>query len=144
MTTADPISPAFALVDSVLTADGTLMALVSGVFQDVAPVATYTRPWVIMQMQSAPVDTNTATGVRVLSRGILTVKVVGKYTDVASIRSAFARADALLCPNGEPRRVGDGNSGDLLDLYRSSTIAYSEIDSGIQYVHLGGQYRFEV
>lgn len=144
MTTADPISPAFALVDSVLTADATLMALVSGVFQDVAPVATYTKPWVIMQIQSAPVDTNTATAVRVLSRGILTVKVIGKASDGTAIRSAFARADALLVPNGRPRRVGDGNSGDLLDLYRASTIAYSEIVSGVQFVHLGGQYRFEV
>jgi len=144
MTTADPISPAFALVDSVLTADATLMALISGVYQDVAPVATYTKPWVIMQMQSAPVDTNTATAIRMLSRGIITVKIVGKASDGAAIRSAFVRADALLVPNGQPRRVGDGNSGDLLDLYRSSTIAYSEYPSGIQYVHLGGQYRYEV
>src|SRR5690242_13153496 len=141
MTTADPISPAFALVNSVLRADGTFMGYVSGVYQDIAPVATYTKPWCVMQMQSAPIDTNTATAVRVLSRGILTVKIVGKASDGASIRAAFARADALLCPNGQPRRVGDGNSGDLLDLYRSSTIAYSEVDSGIQYVHLGGQYR---
>jgi|GEM_PF-2177860 len=141
---ADTISPAFALVNSVLRADSAFMALVSGVYQDVAPVGTYMKPWCVMQMQSAPIDTNTATAVRMLSRGIITVKIVGKASDGATIRAAFARADALLCPNGQPRRVGDGNSGDLLDLYRSSTIAYSEIDSGIQYVHLGGQYRYEV
>src|SRR6185312_16825892 len=144
MPVVDTVSPAFALVDSVLTANGAFMALVAGVYQDMAPVATYTQPWCIMQMQSAPVDTNSAMAIRILSRGIITVKIVGMASDGAIIRAAFAAADALLCPNGQPRRVSDGNSGGLLDLYRSSTIAYSEIDSGIQYVHLGGQYRYEV
>ena len=141
---SDTISPAYALVDSVLTGDATFMSTVAGVYQKTIPAGTYTKPWCVMQMQSAPIDTNSATGVFMLARGILTVKIVGKADDGAAIRSAFAQADALLCPNGRPRRVGDGNSGGLLNLYRTGTIDYDEVDSGIQYVHLGGQYRFEV
>ena len=141
---ADTISPAYALADSVLTSDSTFMSYVSGVYQKTIPVGTYTKPWCVMQMQSAPIDTNSASGDFILARGILTVKIVGKASDGASIRAAFARADALLFPNGRPRRVGDGNSGGLLNIYRTGTIDYDEVDGGIQYVHLGGQYRFEV
>jgi|SRR5690242_15197262 len=139
MSIADPISPAFALVYSTLHGDATLMAQISGVYQDIAPAVTYTKPYITFQLQSAT-DTNTATAVRMLTRLILTVKIIAQAKDGAAQRSAFARADALLCPNGQPLRL----QGGTLALYRTGVISYSEIDSGIQYVHLGGLYRAEV
>lgn len=140
MSIADPVSPAFALIDSTLRADSTFMSEVMGVYQDVAPDITYTKPYAVFNLQSA-VDTNTATAVRMLTRLILQAQIVGKGdTDGAAIRSAFARMDGLLQPNGEPLRL----QGGTLCLYRTGVLSYSEIVSGAQWVHLGGLYRVEV
>ena len=141
MSIADPITPAFTLVNSTLTGDATLMALISGVYQGVALDVTYTKPYCVMFLQSPPVDTNTGMGaVRMLSRGIITVKFVGKASDGAAISSAFARADGLLCPNGRPLLL----QGGTLNLYRVGTISFDEPISGTLWTHLGGQYRYEV
>ncbi len=139
MTVADPISPAFALAYSTLHGDATLMALISGVYQDIAPAVAYTKPYIILQLQAA-VDTNTATAVRMLTRLVMVVKVIGQAVDGAAIRSAFARADGLLAPNGQPLR----RQGGTLSFYRTGALSYSELDSGTQYIHLGGLYRAEV
>lgn len=145
MTVTDPISPAFALADSVLTADSTFMGYVQGVYQQMAPAIAYTKPFCILQMQSPPIDTNDGMGIRVLSRGILTCKIVGKAgPDGAAMRNAFARADALLNPNGHPRRIGDNNSGSLLYLFRDGTLEYPELVDGTLWLHLGGQYRYAI
>ena len=139
MPTADPVSPAFALVYSTLHGDATLMTSISGVYQGMAPAVAYTKPYVILQLQAA-VDTNTATAVRMLTRLTMVVKVVGQAADGAAIRSAFARADALLMPNGQPLRL----QGGTLALYRTGLISYDEIDGGTLYTNLGGLYRVEV
>lgn len=139
MSIADPISPAFALVNSTLRNDATFMALVMGVYQGITPDIAYTAPYCVMNLQSA-VDTNTATAVRMLTRLILQVQVVGKASDGAAVRSAFARADALLQPNGQPLRL----QGGTLCLYRTGVISYDESISGTLFTHLGGLYRVEV
>ena len=144
MTIADPISPAFALINSTLRADSTFMGYVSDVYQDIAPAIASTC-YCIMQAQSA-VDTNTATAVRMLTRLVMVVKIVGPAnksdgtSNGATLRAAFARADALLCPNGQPTRLAGGT----LALYRTGVIAYSEVVAGAQWLHLGGLYRAEV
>lgn len=139
MPVTDPLSPAFALVYSTLHGDSTLMSQISGVYQDIGPAVAYSKPYCIFQLQSA-VDTNTATAVRMLTRLILTVKIIGQAADGPAIRSAFARVDTLLVPGGQPTRLAGGT----LALYRTGIISYSELASGIQYVHLGGLYRAEV
>ena len=139
MSIADPVSPAFALVYSTLHGDATLMALISGVYQGMAPDVAYTKPYAIMTLQ-AGVDTLTATAVRMLSRLTLQVKIVGTGADRASVRSAFARLDALLMPNGQPLRL----QGGTLALYRTGLISYDEVDGGTLYTNLGGLYRVEV
>ena len=139
MSIADPITPAFTLVNSTLTGDATLMALISGVYQGVALPVAYTKPYIVVNLQSA-VDTLTATAVRMLTRLILQVQVVGKASDGAAVRSAFARADALLQPNGQPLRLQVGT----LCLYRTGAVSYDEVISGAIWTHLGGLYRVEV
>ena len=139
MAIADPVSLAFALVNTTLRADTTFMGDVSGVYQGMAPDVAYTKPFCIMTYQSGQ-DTNTATAYRILSRLILQVKIVGMAKDGAAVRAAFARLDALLMPNGQPIR----NSGGTLALYRTSTISYDESISGAIWTHLGGLYRVEV
>lgn len=138
MAVADPVSPAFALVDSTLTGDATMMSLVSTVCQDQAPPGTLPE-YVLMGLMSAP-DTNSATGVRILTRNLLQIKVVGPAKDGANIRAAFARMDGLLQPNGQPLR----NQGGTLALFRESVLSYSEDVNGTQWVNLGGLYRVEV
>ena len=139
MSIADPISPAFALIYSTLHGDSTLMSLVSGVYQGVAPDAAYTKPYIVFNLQSAQ-DTLTATAVRMLTRLIVQVQVVGMAKDSSAVRSAFARADALLQPGGQPLRL----QGGTLCLYRTGAVSYDEVVSGAQWTHLGGLYRVEV
>jgi|SRR5690242_7007428 hypothetical protein len=140
MSIADPISPAFALINSTLRADATFMAQVQGVYQGMAPDVAYTKPFCVMSYQSGQ-DTNTATGAyRILSRLIMQVQIVGLGSDGAAVRAAFARMDGVLMPIGRALL----EHGGTLALYRTSTISYEESVSGAIWTHLGGLYRVEV
>lgn len=140
MTIADPVSLAFALINSTLLADATFMATVADVTQGMAPAVAYTKPFCVMTYQSGQ-DTNSATGAyRILSRLTLQVQIVGLATDGAAVRSAFARLDALLMPNGRAML----EQGGTLALYRTGTISYDEVVSGAIWTHLGALYRVEV
>ena len=140
MAIADPVSPAFALINSTLRADATFMAAVADVTQGMAPDVAYTKPFCVMTYQSGQ-DTNSATGAyRILSRLTLQVQIVGLATDGAAVRSAFARLDALLMPNGRAML----EQGGTLALYRTGTISYDEVVSGAIWTHLGALYRVEV
>ena len=140
MAIADPVSPAFALINSTLRADATFMATVADVTQGMAPDVAYTKPFCVMTYQSGQ-DTNSATGAyRILSRLTLQVQIVGLATDGAAVRSAFARMDALLMPNGRAML----EQGGTLALYRTGTISYDEVISDAIWTHLGALYRVEV
>ena len=134
----DVVNTAYSLLDSTLTGDSTLMALVTGVFQMMAPPGT-TPDWVILNAQSSA-DTNSAFGVRILSRLMYQVKVVGPAADNVNIRAAYARIDALLQPSGQPIR----NQGGTLACFREGTIQYGEVVNGVLWLHYGGTYRIEV
>ena len=140
MAIADPVSLAFALINSTLRADATFMGDVQGVYQGMAPDVAYTKPFCIMTYQSGQ-DTNTATGAyRILSRLVVQVKVVGLASDGAAVRAAFARLDALLMPNGRALL----EQGGTLALYRTGTISYDEVVSGAIWTNLGALLRVEV
>lgn len=140
MVIADPVSLAFALINSTLRADSAFMAAVAGVYQGMAPDVAYTRPFCVMTYQSGQ-DTNSATGAyRILSRLVMQAQIVGLASDGAAVRSAFARLDALLMPNGRALL----EQGGTLALYRTGTISYDESISGAIWTHLGALYRVEV
>ena len=135
----DPTSTAFALLYSTLHGDATLLALLAGGVHQVAAPPGSTPDWLLISQQSGT-DTNTATAVRILTRMLFQVKVVGPVQDAGNLRSAYARADALLQPSGQPLR----NQGGTLACFREQTISYGEMVEGVLWLHYGGLYRVEV
>lgn len=134
----DPVSAGYNLLYTTLHGDATLMALITGVFQDLAP--TQSAPdWCLIAAQSAT-DTNTATAARILTRCLFQVKVVGPVTDAANIRNAYARVDALLQPSGLALR----NTAGTLACFREQQFSVGELVSGALWLNLGGMYRVEV
>jgi len=138
---ADTITTALTLLYGTLHGDATLMALVSGVFQDIAPVGT-SPDYCVISVQSPGADTLTATAIRILANPLLLVKVVGPAADMANLSAAYARADALLQPGGQPLR----NAGGTLACYRESPFYLPEpqLINGEPWVNLGGLYRIVV
>ena len=135
----EPVNLGYALIFSKLTGDATFTAQVTGVFQGAAPAGT-TGNFCILNLQSST-DTNTANGFRRLTRELFQVKICGPIENAPSIRSAYARADALLQPNGQPTR----NTGGTLALFREQAISYTEVRAdGTLWLHYGGLYAVEV
>src|SRR5690242_2333155 len=101
----DPVQNGYELLYSTLHADSAFMALVSGIYRYAATPST--APDVcIIALQSSP-DTNGGTGVRLLTRALFQVKISGPVADMPNINAAYARADALLQPSGNPLRNTD-------------------------------------
>ena len=135
----EPVNLGYALIFSKLTGDATFTAQVTGVFQGAAPAGT-TGNFCILNLQSST-DTNSAFGVRILTRQLFQVKICGPIENDTSIRSAYARADALLQPGGLPLR----NQGNTLACFREQAISYTELRAdGTLWLHYGGLYRVEV
>ncbi len=136
----EPVNLGYALLYSTLHNDATFTAAVVGIFQGAAPAGTATGNVCILNLQSS-IDTNTANGFRRLTRELFQVKICGPIENDVSIRSAYARADALLQPNGQPTR----NSGGTLACFREQAISYTELrGDGTLWLHYGGLYRVEV
>lgn len=136
----DPISAGFTLLYGTLSGDATLMALLAGgLWKYMAPPGS-TPDYGLIANQSAP-DTNSAIGSRILSRMLFQVKFVGPTQDDANLRAAFARADALLQPSGQPLR----NQSGTLACFRESSLQLAEpqLINGVQWVNIGGIYRVE-
>lgn len=143
MPVIDPVNTGFAALYAILTGDATLMAMLAGgVFQNTAPVGT-TPDWLQLVNQAAP-DTLSATGSRILTRALFQVKVLGPTAPVshaANIRAAYARADGLLQPSGQPLR----NTQGVLAIYRESMLPTDAgMVNGVQWLAAGGVYRVEV
>lgn len=136
----DPVNTGFALLTSTLKGDATFMALVTGgVWQVLAPPTTL--PDFCLLINQSAADTNAGTGGRLLTRALFQVKIVGPVADAANLRAAYARADGLLQPNGQPLR----NSGGVLACYREQALSYGEVrGDGTLWLHYGGLYRLEV
>ena len=134
----DPVQNGYALLYSVLHADATFMGLVSGIYRYLAPPGTTGR-WCILQLQSST-DTNSGTGVRLLTRSLFQVRITGEAEDSVNINAAYARADALLQPSGNPLR----NTDSTLACFREQALDYSEVrQDGILMMHHGGLWRIE-
>jgi len=135
---ADPIATGYALLYNTLTADATFMALVSGVYQEIAPAQVTTDYCLLINQSGTDVLSGVAT--RIMTTLLYQVKIVGPATDSANLNAAFARADALLQPNGQPLR----NSGGTLACYREQTMTIGELDNSVLWRNKIGIYRIEV
>jgi hypothetical protein len=142
---ANEAASGFTFLYSLLSGDGTLAALVSGVFSDYAPAAT-APDWVVLGHQSG-VDTLTATAVRRLSRNLYRILAVGPeshYTNLVAIANRF---DALLMPADNPLRNATSGGVTVLAAYREQPLALAETVPGSAFgpawLNLGGLYRLE-
>jgi hypothetical protein len=130
--TSDTITTGLTFLYGTLSGDGTLMGYLQGVFQDFAPDGTL-PDWCVIGVQSPGQDTLTANAVRILSRPLFMVKMVGPAAHMANLSTAYQRADTLL------KLVR--NTGGLLACYRESPFYMPEIVNGQPYANLGGLYR---
>lgn len=140
---ADPITTGLTLLSNVLSGDSTFMALVTGVFQDIAPeTSAGAQPpdYCIIGLSSPGADTLGAGATRILSRPTFLVKIVGPTSDMANLHAAYARADALLSLIRNDAATG------VLACYRVAPFGIAEptLVNGKPWYDLGGLYRMEM
>ena len=127
----------------ILNADATCKSYLTGVggitiFADIAPQGAEPL-YCVVGFQSPGADTLSANAYRILSNPLLKVVVCGPQSQKAAIETAYARADALLCPSGAPTR----NTSGTLAIYRESAFSLTdpELVNSEAWVQHGGLYR---
>ena len=136
---SDTITTALTFLYATLSGDTTLMALVSGVYQDIAPVGTV-PDYVTFGIQSPGNDTLTSTAVRILSEPLALVRAIGPQADMSNLSAAATRIDTLL------KLVRNDPATGVLCCYRVSPFYLPEpqLVNGAPWVEIGGLYRIEV
>lgn len=140
----DPITSGLTLLANVLGGDATFMALITGIFQDIAPetsAGTSQAPdYCIIGVQSPGQDTLSATANRILSRPTFLVKIVGPTADMANLSAAYTRADALLA------LIRNDSATGILACYRIAPFGLPEpaLVNGKPWYNLGGLYKMEM
>ena|SRR5579859_3437393 len=135
---ATTLTTALDAVYGILHGDSTFMAFITGLFADEAPQNTL-PDYGVLGFQSPGVDTLTAAGWRVLSNPVLKLVICGPQSDYANIENAYARADALLQPGGQPLR----NSAGTLAIFRQAPLSLTEPEliNSETWIQFGGLYR---
>lgn len=130
----DSVSGGLSFLYSTLNSDSTFMGYVTGIWADVAPQGTQ-PDYCILGVQS-PRDVLTGTAVRVMSRNLYQVKIVGPASDYSNISTAYARADTLLALVR--------NTNGIIACFRENGLYIPETVDGVPWVALGGLYRIEL
>jgi hypothetical protein len=135
---ATTLTTARSAVYGVLSADATFMSYLTGLYADVAPQGA-TPVYGVLGFQSPGVDTLSATAQRILSNPLLKLVLCGPQSSKATIEAAYARADTLLQPSGNPSR----NVGGTLAIYRTEpiTLVEPELVNSEAWIQFGGLYR---
>ena len=126
---------------TLFTADTTLMALIKGVYNSVAPAddegnVTMAYPMLIFQQVSG-LDGYTFTR-RVRTAYLYQVRILDVGMDRETINGALARAETLLMD-------AEIVSGTTLYCRREGEMPYmAEMDAGVMYQQVGATYRIEV
>lgn len=122
---------------STLNSDTTLMAIVSGIYRNVAPPSA-TYPFLIFQRISSR-DSYTLTQ-RVSSAYRYQLKVIAEGYSAASATTAMARVDTLLT---DQSLSVTGKT--LWVMRRVNEFEYAEMgEFGVVYQHVGGDWLIEV
>ena len=128
---AEEVTTGYSFLYTALTGDTALMALVTGVYRNLAPAGTL-PPYVIIGHQAGH-DVMTANAFRVFTSDIYQVKVIGlESTYTTALVPAANRIDALL---------GRTSTAGVLDCHREQQFALSEIVNGVAWLNLGGMFR---
>lgn len=133
----------FTFLYSLLHGDATLVALVSGIFRDVADEGTV-PDWVVIGHQAGQ-DVLSATANRIMSPNLYRIFAVGPESDYATLKAISDRVDTLLHPSGNPLRNATSGGVTILACYREQPLAISETvpgsAQGPAWLNLGGLYR---
>lgn len=117
-----------------LSGDATLQALVGQrVYRHIAPAGA-ALPCVVLSYQASSDLTMVSTN-RVWAAVIVSVKVVGKGGSYGTLRAAYDRIDELL---------HGASGGAVIACVREFQFDYAEMDNGVVYENVGGQYRLLV
>jgi hypothetical protein len=121
-----------------LIGDTTLMALVTGVHRDKAPDAAV-PPFVILSHQAGS-DTLTANAIRLMTRSLYQVVVLGPDSMSPQMAAAAARIDVLL------KRTNGSVTGAAIDAcYREMPLLLGQPPvNGLAWSKMGGLYRLEI
>ena len=126
-------------IRSKLIADATLMALVTGIYDESAPRGAV-APYVIVRYYDTPGDVLTINGYNIMSPLTYQVRVVGVGGSYAPLEAADARVTALLHLS-----TGTAGSGVVYECIRVEALQYREdAADGTTYCHLGGLYELLV
>ncbi len=140
---AHEIAAGYEFLTATLSGDSTLMSLVTGIYRGAAPIDAM-PPFVVMNFQAGQ-DVRSGNEVRLLSKPLFLVKVVGPSTMMDTIVSAAARADALLQPQQGGHSSGTATGAFIDACYRENPFAQEDPPvNGVQWSNLGGLYRLEV
>ncbi len=121
-----------------LHGDSTLMALVTDVYRDKAADAAV-PPFVILTHQAGS-DTLTANAIRLMTRSLYQVVVLGPDSMSPILAQAAARIDALL------KRTSGTVTGGLIDFcYREMPLLLAQPPvNGLAWSKIGGLYRLGI
>lgn len=127
-----------------LAADATIAAAVgTRIYVDQVPQGT-ALPYVLIAYQGGG-DVTILGYQRIMVRGIWSVKLVAQASSYAAavgsttMRAVAQRIDALL--HGSE---GSNADGQIASCVRTEAIRYPEVDSGVEYRHVGGRFRLEI
>lgn len=116
-----------------LSGDAALMALVTGVYDTLAPQNSQ-PPFVVFQEQSGR-DVLTVAARRIMYSGVWLAKGIVKGGSFVPLLAIMARVDALL-----GHTSGTTDEGAVLSCTRRSTVRYVETAGGVAYRHLGALF----
>lgn len=112
--------------------------LTSKIYNQFAPEGT-PYPYIIFQAQEPPRDVRGVGSARVMVDTLYVVKGVAQAEDFHGLRALAREIDAAMTvPNGDLDSIGGAA---IFASIREQQFALTEIESGKQYRHLGGQYR---
>lgn len=123
-----------------LSADATITAAVgTRLYGYAAPQQAGIYPAVVWQLQAPSTDVKAIGNIRIMVRPLYVVRVIGQVTSWGPLKAAADAIDAAL----------EGASGtvpgaEILEITRTGPFGLVENVSGVQYRHLGGQYRISV
>lgn len=128
---AEEVTTGYTFLYTTLHGDATLMALITGVYRNLAPPGSL-PPYVIIGHQAGH-DVMTANAWRVFTSDIYQVKVIGpESTYETALVPAANRIDALLGRTSIPG---------VLACYREQQFALFELVNGVAWLNLGGMFR---
>lgn len=143
MAVIDQIAEVKTWLAGILTADSTLTALVTGIYNNNPPEATSSTdvvyPVLVVQQVTPLRDVRPAGPLYVMSDGIWMVKAIDKSRSAEACSAIMNRVYALL-----DNQAGNVLAGRVLFFQRIDAIERPYVDSGVEYQQVIARFRVQV